>query len=95
MHATCIWEDQGCCLPTVGLGGEADVGDVLVLAPLRIQVDHDLVDPPGIQARVVPRADDPVPPAHVEGALHSPLTGVVDPGLVDGETRRGSPALAG
>lgn len=64
----------------IGSGGEADVGDVLVLAPLRPEVD-DLVDPCVVQLLVVaggPCGDDLVPVTDVHRpGFHRPLVGAV------------------
>lgn len=64
--------------PGDGSGGEPDVGDVLVLAPLAAEVD-DLVHPRLVQPTIVtgrPRGHDAVPAAHVEGAeLQAPERG--------------------
>ena len=67
-------------------GGEAHVADVLVLAPLRAEVDDRVADPRLVEGGVVlghPGLDDAVPVADVQRAVgdHA-LAGAVDLGLV-------------
>nr|BFD88576.1 hypothetical protein StreXyl84_79770 [Streptomyces sp. Xyl84] len=70
-----------------GSGGEADVGDVFVLAPLGAEVD-DVVHPGIVQGLVVVVGSglhDLVPVPHVHRAVFDDaLAGPVDLGLVDG-----------